>query len=250
MKFTISNGTHIILDYEAPDDPKLAGFNNHKSDLLDKLRDGYEQGSKSKPFAAEKAWQSLTGLARSYFAQGRVKQTTRSPRDRAERLRNIAKTLRQARRLVDRTMHTDVGDDLFSAWWEVTGSEHAKVDGTFDPRYIEQKFKQVVKSLEVLEIAASYGADHVTPPKRGKPPVLSLDDFWNLAAVYRNSTSSVPGAGDGPFAKFVSEFLIATRRSDTIAYDSLIEAIKGARKWALTHPQARKWGPSPFDEEA
>jgi hypothetical protein len=248
MKIKISNGTHIFLDYEVPDDPKLPEFDKHKSDLIDKLRDGYEQGSKSKPFDAEKAWQSLTGLARFYF-RDRVKQTTTSPRDRAESLRNLAKTLRQARRLVDRTMHTDVGDDLnlFQAWWEVTGSEYTKVDGTFDPRYMEQKFKQVVKSLEVLEIAASYAADHVTPPKRGKPPVLSMDDFWNLAVVYRDSTSSVPGAGDGPFAKFVSEFLIATGRSDALAYDSLIEAIKGARQWALTR---RKWGPSPFDEEA
>jgi hypothetical protein len=245
MKFTISSGTDIILDYEAPDDPRLAGFDTHKSDLINKLRDGYEQGSKFKPFDAGKAWQTLTGLARSYFARGRVQKTTS-----AERLRDIAKILSQGRRLVNRAMHTDVGDDLFSAWWEVTGSEHAKVDGTFDPRYMEQKFKQVVKSLEVLETAASYGADHATLLKRGKPPVLSVDDFWNLAAVYRDSTSSVPGAGDGPFAKFVNEFLIATGRSDAIAYDSLIEAIKRARQWALTHCQARRWGPSPFDEEA
>ena len=84
-------------------------------------------------------------------------------------------------------MQTDVGDDLFSAWWEVTGSEYAKPDGTFDPRYMERNFKQLVKNLGVLEAAASYGADHVGPRKRGKPAVLTRDDIWNLAAVYRDS---------------------------------------------------------------
>jgi hypothetical protein len=147
-------------------------------------------------------------------------------------------------------MQTDVGDDLFSAWWEVTGSEHAKPDGTFDPRYMEREFKQLVKSLSVLENAALYGARHVERAKRGKAPVLTRDDIWSLAAVHRESTGSIPGAGEGPFADFVMKFLIATGRPDEIGYESLVEAIKRVRQWALTHPVARKWGPSPFDEEA
>lgn len=147
-------------------------------------------------------------------------------------------------------MPTDVGDDLFLAWWEVSGSDHAKPDGSFDPGYMEQKFRELVKNLKVLETAASYGADHVAPGKRGRPPVLPWDDIWSLGAVYRDRTGLVPGAGDGPFAKFVMNFLIAVGRPDEIEYDSIIEAIKDARQWALEHPVARKWGPSPFDEEA
>jgi hypothetical protein len=145
-------------------------------------------------------------------------------------------------------LQTDVGDDLFSAWWEATGSEYAKPDGTFDPRDLERKFKEEVKSLGVLEDAALRGEDHVKRAKLGKPPVLTRDDIWSLAAIYRESTGSTPPATDGPFAKFVMEFLIATERADEIEYDSLVEAIKAARRWALRDQVARKWGPSPFDE--
>jgi hypothetical protein len=77
-----------------------------------------------------------------------------------------------------------------------------------------------------------------------------LDDIWNLAVVYRDSTGVIPGACEGPFAEFVEKVLIAAGRPDEIEYGSIVEAIKGARRWALIHPVARKWGPSPFDEDA
>jgi hypothetical protein len=251
MRIRISNGADTILDFEAPDDPRLADFDKHQKTLLDMLRDEYERrGPKPKPFEADKAWRSLTGLARSYFGRGSVKQATMPAADRIERLRDIAKILRRARRLLERTTQTEVGDYLFSAWWEGSGSEYANADGSFDPRYMERKFKKLVNGLAVLEAAASNGADHVVRPKRGRPAVLPWDDVWNLAALYRDSTGSIPGASDGPFAKFVMKFLIAAGRPDDIEYDSIVEAIKGARRWALMHPVARKWGPSPFDEEA
>jgi hypothetical protein len=248
VKIKISGGKDVILESGASDDASLAAFNKHKQELLDLLRKEHNRGPKAKSYDEEKAWHNLCGLAQSYL--GQKKRVKAPPADRIERLREIAKILRRVRRLVERTMQTDVGDDLFSAWWEVTGSDHAKPDGTFDPRYMEQKFKGLVKSLEVLESAASYGADHAKRAKRGRPPVLTRDDISSLAVVYRESTSSIPGAGEGPFADFVMKFLIATGRPDDIEYESLIEAIKDARRWALTHPVARKWGPSPFDEEA
>jgi hypothetical protein len=246
MRITISDGTDNILDYEARDDARLAEFGKHKKALLDMLREVCERGPKSKPLDADKAWRSLTGLARSHF--GRVEQATMPAADRIERLRDIAKALGRARRLIDRTMQNDVGDDLFSAWWEGAGNEHAKEDGSFDPRYMECKFKNAVKVLAVLETAASLSADRVLRPKRGRPAILPWDDIWNLAALYRGSTSSLPGAGDGPFAKFVKT--VMTALGCHIEYESVIEAIKDARQWALKHPVARKWGPSPFDEQA
>ena len=253
MKFKISSGKDVILDFNlelgASDDARLAAFNKHKQELLGLLRKEYERGPKLKSFDEERAWHSLAGLAGFYFGGRRQKQATTSAAQRIERLRDIVKVLSAARRLVDRTMQTDVGDDLFSAWWEVTGSEHAKPDGTFDPRHMEREFKQVVKNLGVLERAALHGADHVKRAKRGKPPVLTRDDFWNLAAIYRENTGSIPPASDGPFADFVMKFLIATGRPDEIGYESLVKSIKHMRQWALTHPVARKWGPSPFDEE-
>jgi hypothetical protein len=249
MRITISDGTDIILDKDVPDDAGLVEFDKHKETLLDTLRDGYDRGPKSKPFDADKAWHSLTALAHFHLRRCGAKEATIPAAARIERLRDIAKRLRSACRLIDRTMQSDFGVDLFQAWWEVTGSEYAKADGSFDPRDMERRFEQVLKGLAVLEKAAAYGAGHVAPSKRGKPPALSRDDIWNLARLYRDSTSSMPRANDGPFAKFVNEFLAALGRADDIEYGSLVEAIKGARQWALSDPVARKWGPSPFDKE-
>ena len=250
MRITISDGTDRIQDYEVLDDAKIAEFNKHKETLLDTLRNVYQRSPKSKQFDADKAWRSLTGFARSYVGHGSVKHETMPAADRSERLSDIAKILGKARRLINKTMQNEVGDDLFSGWWEEAGSNYAKADGSFDPLYMESEFKKAVNGLADLEAAASYAEDHVERPKRGKPPVLSSDDIWNLAGLYRESTGSVPGAGDGPFAKFVIKVLIAAGRPNDIEYESLTEAIKRARQWALTHPVVRKWAPSPFDEEA
>lgn len=250
MKSKISSGKDVILKSGASDDARLAAFNKYKQELLGLLRTEHEGGPKLKPFDEERAWSSLTGLAAFYFGQRGQKPATTSAAQRIERLRDVAKVLSAARRLVNRTMQTDVGDDLFSAWWEVTGSEYAKPDGTFDPRYMEREYKQIMKNLGVLEKAALHGADHVERARRGKPPVLTRDDIWNVAAVYRENTGSIPPASDGPFAGFVMKFMVATGRADEIEYESLVEAIKAARRWALEHPVARKWRPSPFHEEA
>jgi hypothetical protein len=255
VRFKISGGKVVIPDVKpesgASGDAKLAAFNKHKLEILALLRKEYERGPKIKPFDEERAWRSLTVLAGFYFVRTRAKQATTPAAQRIERLRDIAKVLSAARRLVNRTMQTDVGDDLFSAWWEVTGSEYAKSDGTFDPHYMEREFKQIVKNLGVLENAALLGADHLKRSKRGKPPVLTRDDIWNLGAIYRENTGRIPPASDGPFAKFVMKFLVGTDRADDIEYESLVEAIKAARRWALQDPMSPKWwGPSPFDEEA
>jgi hypothetical protein len=261
MRITISDGTDGILDKEAPDDARLTEFDKHKKTLFDMLRNVYERGPKSKPFDGDKAWRSLTGLARFYFRQGRVKQATMPAADRIERLRDIAKILRRVRRLVDRAMQSDVGTDLFSAWCEENAYfRHDPEDlappltpvriKVFDPVRTKGEFDKVCAGQATLETAASRAAVDVPPTKRGRPAILSRDDIWNLAALYRDSTGSIPGAGDGPFAKFVMTVLIATGRPDDIEYGSITEAIKGARQWALMHPVARKWGPSPFDEEA
>jgi hypothetical protein len=76
---------------------------------------------------------------------------------------------------------------------------------------------------------------------------MPRDYIEALAAVYRDKTGSKPGAGNGPFAKFVMEFLTALGRRN-IEYETVIKAIKDARRWTLKRPAATKWGASPFDE--
>jgi hypothetical protein len=250
MRITISDGAGTILDREVPDDPRLTEFDKHQSNILGVLQKVYVKGLPSKPFDATKAWGRLSVHARSFLDRRGGKQPTRSASERRERLRDIAKRLRPARSLVDRAMKTEAREDLFSAWWEVAGGEHADPNGIFNAAYMDVKFNEMVKGLSDLEAAASYAASRITSRKRGKSPILSRDDLWNLAALYRDVTGSKPGAGRGPFADFVSEFLTALGHADDIDFDSMIEAIKGARRWAVTDPVARKWGPSPFGEEA
>jgi hypothetical protein len=93
MRISISDGTDNILDYEVPDDARLVEFDKHKKTLLDKLRNEYERGPKFKPFDEDKAWCSLTGLARFYFGRGSVQQKTMPAWIRRERLCDIAKHL-------------------------------------------------------------------------------------------------------------------------------------------------------------
>jgi hypothetical protein len=271
MKVRISDGKDSILDYEAPDDPRLAEFDKHKKKLLDMLRQAYERGPKSTPFDADKAWRSLSGLARFYFGLASVKQKTMAAWERRERLREIAGKLNPASRLVGRTVKTDAGDDLYSAWCEANAyfrhdPEELEAPRTperfkvFDPVRTKNEFDKVVAGLAALEVAATRAADHVGATKQGTPAILRRDELWQLAVLYRNSTGSIPGAGEGPFAEFVVEVLIAQGRhnydeetgrkaTSKISHWGVVDAIKTTRQWGLTDPVARKWGPSPFDKK-
>ena len=247
----------------------LAIFNQHKKNLLDMLRNVYERGPKAKPFDADKAWLSLTGLAGFYFRQSSVKQEIMPAADRIKRLRDITKVLERAHDLISEAMKSDVGVDLYSAWSEANacfreGPEDLGLPlspvriKVFDPVRTKDKFDNVVSDLVTLKTAAA--AVDVPSKKRGRRAILSWSEIWNLAALYRDSTDAMPGAGAGPFAEFIVEVLTAQGRyndnEDTgkraigaLKYESVIDAIKDARHWALTHPAARKWAPSPFDEE-
>jgi hypothetical protein len=273
MRIMISGGTDNILDYEVPDDARIAEFNKHKKSLLHMLRKEHERGSNSKPFDEDEAWRGLTGLAGFYFRQGGVKQETMPATELVTRLDKLKEALGKARTLADKAMLDDVGGALYSSWCEANAYFRHDPDGlepppltqvrikVFDPARTKDEFDKVVAGLATLETAASRAADDVLPTKQGRPAILPRDEIWLLAALYRNSTGSIPGAGDGPFAEFVVEVLAAQGRynddedkgkrlSGKIKHESVPDAIKGARRWALTDPVARKWGPSPFDEEA
>jgi hypothetical protein len=237
-----------IEELKAEIDAGLAAFEQHKISLLEHLQNVYQRGPQSEPFDAEKSWQDLTCLAGLYFWRARVKQDTVPAAHRVERLRDLARTLRRARRQAE--MRDDVGDDLFSAWCE------ASVRYDLDPTppltlvRLDHEFEKVIASLAALETAARRAADEV-PNARGRPKgsaFLSRGFIEGLAGVYQNSTGSKPGAGDGPFARFVYEFLIAIGR-DNIEYESVVDAIKDTKARVRTRPAAAKPGPSPFDDE-
>jgi hypothetical protein len=239
-------------ELKAEIDAGLAAFEQHKISLLEHLQNVYQRGPKSEPFDAEKSWRGLTFLAGLYFWRARLKQEAVLAAHRVERLRDLARTLRRARRHAEMAMRDDVGEALFRAW----RGANVRYDPDLDPTgpqtlvRIDHEFEKVIASLAALEAAARRAADEIPKP-RGRPKgsaFLSRGFIEGLAGVYQNSTGSKPGAGDGPFARFVYEFLIAIGRNN-IKPESLVDAIKDTRARARTRPAAAKSGPSPFDDE-
>lgn len=227
----------------------LTAFERHQETLLSILRNDYERVPRAEPFDAKKSWRDLTSVAGAYFWRARIKQDVMPAAKLLARLRELEKAFCKARAMADKAMQDDTGDALCSSWWEGT-SEYAEAEGRFvDLLYIQREFEKVVTSLAVLETAAKRAADDV--PTRAQRPkgtaILPRDYIETLAAVYRDATGSKPGAGNGPFARFIWEFLTALGRCN-IEYESVIDAIKDARTWSLKHAVANKWGPSPFDE--
>jgi hypothetical protein len=103
----------------------------------------------------------------------------------------------------------------------------------------------VVAGLADLETAALRAADEV-PKRRGRPKgtvLLPWEFIATLAEIYQSSTELKPGAGDGPFARFVYAFITALGRAN-IEYDSIVDAIKDTRDRARMRPR-----PSPFDDQ-
>ena len=273
MKIMISDGTVIL---EVSDDARLAEFKKHKKTILDTLRNAHERGLKSKksknskPFDEDRAWDGITGLASFYFRQYSVKQQPMTASKLVPRLHKLKEALGEARTLVDEAMQGKVGGALYASWCEANAYFRHDPDGepalasvrfkVFDPVRTKNEFDKVFAGLATLETAASRAADDVPATKRGRHPILSRDDIWNLAALYRDSTGLIPGTGDGPFAKFVVEVLTAQGRYNddedqgkrvpgAIKHEGVIDAIVDTRKWALTDPTVRKWAPSPFEEE-
>lgn len=107
------------------------------------------------------------------------------------------------------------------------------------------KFDKAVENLSELEVAAKQLADkfHKEP---GRPKGTS-DLPWNyacaLAEVYRKSTGLKPGTGDGPFGRFVHEFLRAIGQGAK-SRQYVIDVIKDARAQARKH--ANNSTSSPF----
>jgi hypothetical protein len=225
----------------------LERFGRHKETLLSLLRDAYNSHATTEAFDAEMSWGSVEGLARLYYARDRVKQEATSNADREARYRKIAETLMHAREMIEGAINTpDLANDLVSAWWEGT-TEYQEAAGRFvDLLYIEREFEKALDELAALATGAARAADGAHKG-RGRPrgtSALSADFIYALAGVYRSSTGSKPGAGKGPFARFVLAFRTAIGRHAEM--DAVIDAIKEARTYSLQHPSG--WGSSPFDD--
>lgn len=229
---------------QAPIAARLDTFNRHKQTLLDNLKS--RSRLKSSTFDADRFWEALTDLAKLYFWRDQMKQDAIPPAERTKRLRQLETALRRARGLIDRAMKDDIGTDLFKACFAGTKMPLAAAatmdeEGSSFLISITNEVKKAAAGLATLETAARAAALAAnTPTKVGRPPVLPRDCIHGLARVYRSSTGSRPGRGNGPFARFVFKFLTAVDRpGNEFDYDSVVGAIKNA------HLQSK---PSMFDE--
>jgi hypothetical protein len=224
----------------------LTAFDRYQEALLTILRNDCERGPRAEPFDANRSWRGLTSLAGTYLWGGMAKKELMPAAEQVTRLHELKKVFGKARVMADKAMQDDVGAALFTSWWEGT-SEYAEAGGRFvDLLYIDREFEKVVASLAALETAAIRAASNVRTG-RGRPKgtaILPRNYIEALAVGYRDWTGLKPGAGDGPFARFVCKFLAALGRN--IEYESVIDAIKDARTRSLQIPSGG--APSPFDE--
>lgn len=231
---------------EAEIEAGLTAFDERKEKLLDPLRKVYEYGQKTKPFDEDKAWRSLKFAAYVYLRREveiSQEQAMMPAGERAKMLRQLGSALGVARRKADEAMKT-VGGHWFIEWAEANGNPD--FTNPIIERF-EKQFDKKVAGLAVLETAAFRAAETVRR-KKGRPPgtaVLSHDFIISLQSTYRNITKRNAGAGPGPFARFVKEFLTALGRECTT--QSVIEAIKDAKKREERHPATSRWGRSLFD---
>jgi hypothetical protein len=222
----------------------LAAFDRHQEALLTILRNDYERGPRAEPFDANRSWRGLISLAGTYLREGRAKNELMPAAAQVARLRELEKIFGKARVMADKAMQDDVGSALCTSWWEGT-SECTEAGGQFvDLLDIDREFE--VATLAALETAAIRAASNVrTGRGRAKgTAILPRGYIEALAVGYRDWTGLKPGAGVGPFARFVCKFLAALGRN--IGYESVIDAIKDARTRSLQNPSG--WAPSPFDE--
>jgi hypothetical protein len=146
-----------------------------------------------------------------------------------KRLDQIANALGRARVLLDTAKQDTVSSELFRGWCAEANLSFA-TDSTEDLSRAYEEVACMPARVKMLEMAARRAAKDMRPV-RGRPKgptVLPQFCVEALAKVYRTSTERKPGRGDGPFAQFVYEFLIATGQR-LLEYRSMVDVIKAAR---------------------
>ena len=230
----------------------MARFGGHREPLLAILRNACDCGPQAEPFDEKKSWFRLETSAHQYFLQERAKQEAMCSAKCEARLRAIAKALEQASSLIEAAKQDEVGDALFSTWYEEAdlplASPVRNDDGSFFMTApADEAFKKGVAFLKDLQVAAGRAADEAHQG-RGRPwgaRVLPVGYIEALARQYRDGTGVRPVAGCGPFARYVCAFLAALGRAN-ISEDYVVELTRDAISWANNHPN--EWAPSPFSE--
>jgi hypothetical protein len=214
----------------------LARFRGHKQALLSLLRKTCARRTKAASFDEAESWLRIETTARQYFALKILKQQLASSAGRKARYRAIANTLRRARNELENAKKAKVLDfagDSIRVWLDGT-KEITEATKQFEfLLYLEVDIQNVLKTLIDLEAAATQVAAEAHK-RRGRPKGDSILP-WNysreLEKDYKNSTGLNPGAGPGPFARFVKAFVTAVGENDPVE-STLVDVIKDARSYS------------------
>jgi hypothetical protein len=216
----------------------LVEFDQRIGRLLDRLR----AVSANPSFDQEKARRRLIRLAQAYF----LRQVTTPATDRVAGLNRLAEALGRVRDLAETTRQDHVGSDLFSLWFDRPprdpgGQIVRNDDGSLRTVYFpEFDLKEMVASLAAFQAASIRAAKNVPTTAPGPAAILPQRYIGALADAYLELTGRKPGAGLGPFYRFVVQFRAALDPSyettdesgDERLDESMIEAIKKAlHRW-------------------
>jgi hypothetical protein len=224
--------------FKAAIDADVDVFETHKEDVLAVLLDACDRGPKTDPIDKENAWHRLTRVAWQYFWRKRVDQKTRPAKDRSKRLSKIATVLTKAHRVFDDAKQDTLIDELYSAWCDL--NIKAVPDGRLEIVRLRDEFDKVLAAFPALESAALRALERgALSTKPGPDPVLPAEFILVLADEYLKLTERIPGAGQGPFYRFVMQFRAATDPSyktkdeagDERVDESLIDDIKKALRF-------------------
>jgi hypothetical protein len=227
---------------------RLDQFNLHKEALLAFLQRECERQSKTEPFNRNGAWRHLKFMAQVYLQEeANIERNRMLPpaMGRIKQLQRLKTDLLKARCSLNQVMKDDLRGRVFLAWCETHGDPDL-TDPVMD--LFDSKFDDHMKDLraglaDLARVASNAAAQcHQKPGRPAGTSILQDDFIVRLESTYRDITGKIGGAGPGPFAKFVKRFLEALGREST--EQTVIEAIKGAKRREEKNPATSRWGRS------
>jgi hypothetical protein len=226
--------------------PDMIVFEQHKDALLSNLRETFERSPRSKPLDTIKLSRDLTVLAKWYFEE-KKKQKPMPAADYAKRLHKLATAFGSAHAIADKALRDGFVYDLASEWIAETNVPLASaISNGIGVRRIAA-IKNAVGNLVVLERLARRAANNVLTrrgPRKGTS-ILPTNYIHALAFVFKVNTGRRPSRVEGPFARFVREFLAAIGQGDRLSKKYVVEMIKEARAEIRKDPS--RWALSAFN---
>jgi hypothetical protein len=219
--------------FKAHREQAFAKLEAKRQELLSCLQSTYELTDR--PFDERRAWLGIEVSAHTYLVHKDMQENDMSPAACRQRFREIAESIWNLRSELERALREpDISNELMWSWFETAQLE----DGLY---HVEWAFRDMVISFAAFEKRLHQATAEI-PIKRGAKRSPKRRCIFELATTFRSCTGKVPGAGDGPFARFVCTFfeIIESDKSDTSEVLDLIKSVRAEAQTILKF--------SPFDK--